>query len=435
MIRFINHACFLVYRGRTVLACDPWVSGPAFDNGWRLIVEADHPSLRTITHIWYSHEHPDHFSIGFLRSIPEARRPEIEILYQRTADGRVAAFCRKLGFRVREVASGETVALGDEIHLTIGKIPFYDSWAFIETPEFTLLNSNDCILENPERVKAIARQVHACDILFTQFSYANWQDRRANPAARQALARDKLERIKLQCAAFGAKFVVPFASFVYFSHAENAYMNADINTPEDAVRYISQECSALPILLTPNEEWDGVSPKWNAPALDYWRQNYELALEREPERPGPSVPVPALAERAAAMIERVRTQNNFLLIRLLQLTGILRAVSFRLSDLGEAVAFDWVRGFTRLEETPAGAIELHSSSLAFVFDQDFGVDTLNVNARFETDLAGKRRLIRLFSVLALKNTGRNIRLRDLGRYLNFQFLRQGLRTVGLLRSG
>lgn len=434
MIRFINHACYLISRGNTVLACDPWISGSAFDNGWRLIVETDHPALRTITHIWYSHEHPDHFSIAFLRSVPEARRATIEVLYQRTADGRVAAFCRKLGFRVRELSDGECVVLGDGIRLTIGTIPFYDSWAFVETPEFTLLNTNDCILEHPERAKAIARHVRGCDILFTQFSYANWQDRRANPAARLALAANKLERIKLQCDTFGAKFVVPFASFVYFCHTENGYMNAQINTPETAVDFIAHTCTAMPILLAPNEEWDGVTPKWNGPAREFWHRAYAEALAREPEQAGPSVPVPELISRASAMIERVNARSNVLLVRLLHMLGVLKRVSFLLTDLSEAVAFDWVRGLEPVQHRPADRIELHSSSLAFVFDQDFGIDTLNVNARFETDLAGKRRMIRLFSVLALKNTGRNIRLRELGRYFNVDFLRQGLRTVGLLRS-
>lgn len=434
MIRFINHACFLVSRGRTVLACDPWISGPAFDNGWRLIVEEDHPALQTITHIWYSHEHPDHFSIPFLRGIPEARRGEIEVLYQRTADGRVAAFCRKLGFRVRELDDGERVALGDQIHLTIGKIPFYDSWAFVETPEFTLLNSNDCILERPERVKSIARRVRACDILFTQFSYANWQDRRANGAARRALAANKLERIRLQCETFGAKYVVPFASFVHFSHAENAYMNADINSPEDAVRFMAHACRALPVLLEPNEEWDGITPKRNTKALNYWRACYAAALSRPPDQPGASIPAADLVARADAMIARVEANANMRLIRLLHRVGVLKRVNFLLTDLDEAVAFDWLHGLQHLARAPSRAIELHSSSLAFVFDQDFGIDTLNVNARFETDLAGKKRMIRLFSVLALKNTGRQIRLRDLRSFLNADFLRQGLRTVGLLRS-
>jgi len=435
MIRFINHASFMVSRGETALVCDPWIAGTAFDDGWRLIVETDHPALEAVTHIWYSHEHPDHFSIGFLRGIPESRRGQIEVLYQRTADKRVVGFCRKLGYRVRELDDGEGVTLGDDIRLTIGKVPFYDSWGLIETPDYRLLNSNDCILEKPERLKLIKRHVDACDIVFTQFSYANWQDSRRNPAARRALAADKLNRIRLQCEAFRARFVVPFASFVYFSHAENDYMNADINTPEAAVRYIAQHCNAQPVLLEPNEQWDGRTPKPNASAIAYWKEKYAAALASDKQQPGPSIPIPALAQKAAAMIERVRAKNNYLLIRAMHLCRILRPAAFLLVDQDRAVTFDWVHGLRPLGDVPGDAIQIHSSSLAFILDHDFGVDTVNVNARFETDVAGKKRMVRLFSVLALKNTGRNIRIRDIGRYLNPPFLLQGLRTVGLFRSG
>lgn len=434
MIRFINHACFMVSRGQTALVCDPWIAGTAFDDGWKLITETAHPALDAVTHIWYSHEHPDHFSIGFLRSIPEARRQAIEVLYQRTADRRVARFCAKLGFRVRELDDGAPVALGDDIRLTIGRVPFYDSWACIETPEYRLLNSNDCILEKPERLKLIRRHVSSCDILFTQFSYANWQDSRSNPAARRALAAEKLARIKLQCDAFKARFVVPFASFVYFSHAENDYMNADINTPETAVDYIAGHCDARPVLLQPNEEWDGRTAKSNRQAIAFWQAQYASALAGQKQQPGPSVPILSLIAKADAAITRVRAESNYAMIRAMQVLRIIRPAAFLLTDMDRAVTFDWVGGLRLLTRTPADAIRLHSSSLAFIFDNDFGVDTVNVNARFEADMAGKRRMLRLFSVLALRNTGRNIRLRDIDRYLNLPFLRQGLRTVGLFRS-
>src|SRR3546814_3593414 len=73
-------------------------------------------------------------------------------------------------------------------------VPFYDSWMLIETQDLTILNVNDCILETPERLQTIKRHVSRCDILFTQFSYANWEDRRDNPQARRDLAAEKIGR-------------------------------------------------------------------------------------------------------------------------------------------------------------------------------------------------------------------------------------------------
>src|SRR3546814_9670185 len=108
----------------------------------------------------------------------------------------------------------------------------------IKTHDLTVLNVNDCILETPERLQTIKRHVSRCDILFPQFSYANRVDRRDNPQARRDLAAEKLRRITLQCEAFRPRFVVHFASFVYFSTADNSYMHADITLPCTADEHI-----------------------------------------------------------------------------------------------------------------------------------------------------------------------------------------------------
>src|SRR3546814_8298705 len=100
-------------------------------------------------------------------------------------------------------------------------------------------------------------------------------------------------------------------------------------------------------------------------------------------------------------------------------------VCFDLIDRDAYVLFDWIEGLRTLPVPVQPAVNLHSESLAFIFDNDFGVDTVNVNARFEGTKADKQRMIRLFSVLALNNTGRFLKFADAGKYLNGQFLRQG----------
>src|SRR3546814_20256869 len=66
------------------------------------------------------------------------------------------------------------------------------------------------------------------------------------------------------------RFVVPFASFVYFSHAENSYVNADINLPGTAAEHIAEHTDAVPVLLKHTEHWHGHVPKDNAPAIAWW---------------------------------------------------------------------------------------------------------------------------------------------------------------------
>lgn len=434
MIRFINHASFVVESGGVSILCDPWISGPAFHNGWSLITEQQHEGLDEVDYIWFSHEHPDHFSIAFLRSIPEAKRPRITILYQHMPDGRVMSFCRKLGYSVQELPNAAPVELGGGMRILCGKIPFYDSWLMIETPDFRLLNTNDCILESPARLGLIQPHVDSCDILFTQFSYANWQDSRDNRHARQELAAEKLRRIALQSRMFKPRFIVPFASFCYFSHVENEFMNADINMPADAVDFIAKNCDATPVLLIPNEEWDGMTPKDNRDAIDWWAKRYSEALSREKTSAGESVGYMDLCLKADGMMRRVRQKNNYALVTTLQRLGIVRRLEFLLIDSGQTVSFDWIDGLKLLDAPPLHAIEIHSESLAFIFDNDFGIDTVNVNARFEGSVRDKKRMIALFSVLALNNTGRALKFSDSLKLINPALVQQGLRTIGLARS-
>ena len=38
LIRFINHACFIIDTGPIKILCDPWLTGSVFQDGWDLLV-------------------------------------------------------------------------------------------------------------------------------------------------------------------------------------------------------------------------------------------------------------------------------------------------------------------------------------------------------------------------------------------------------------
>lgn len=59
----------------------------------------DGEDFQYVTHIWFSHEHPDHFAPGNLFKIPKKFREKTTVLYQETMDRKVAAFCKKLEFK------------------------------------------------------------------------------------------------------------------------------------------------------------------------------------------------------------------------------------------------------------------------------------------------------------------------------------------------
>jgi UDP-MurNAc hydroxylase len=88
-IRWINHAGFELQTQGLRIVCDPWLDGLAFAQSWALLSETQFKpaDFAGVDYIWFSHEHPDHFSPANIRSIPESARSGITVLFQKTKDG------------------------------------------------------------------------------------------------------------------------------------------------------------------------------------------------------------------------------------------------------------------------------------------------------------------------------------------------------------
>ena len=124
-IRFLNHASFILEYKNFKILTDPYLYGDAFNEGWRLIKEFDHQKyLSNLTHIYFSHEHPDHFSVPFLKSIPKEERNKITIIFQKTFDKRVRSFCEKLGYSFLECENCILYQIDNNLKFIVGKVPF-----------------------------------------------------------------------------------------------------------------------------------------------------------------------------------------------------------------------------------------------------------------------------------------------------------------------
>lgn len=429
MIKFLNHASFLVESKKTKLICDPYLYGTAFNEGWNLIAQEKIYNIKDFNFIWFSHEHPDHFSIPFLKSIPEKKRNNITVLFQETYDKKVLNFCKNLGFKTYELSDHTEFELCEDFKIKIGRFPLYDSWVLFTVGGKKILNTNDCIFKSSESVKLVKNHVGKCDVLFAQFSYAGWIDSKENCESRLKCARDQLRNIQIQAEEFKPSYIVPFASFVYFSHEENNYMNSEINRPRATIDFIQRECVGAPILLRPNEVWDGESFKNNSSSLEYWERKYLEIENRKPNKSGRSISFEELVHKSKNAINRVKQKNNYLILLLFQFFGLMNPVIFHLTDQNKKFCFDWKRGLISYKgDLPKTAVSLHSESLAFMFDYDFGQDTLKVNARFESTIQGKKELTRLFSVFSLNNAGRFISLAGMARLLSFEIFQRAFRV-------
>ena len=179
------------------------------------------------------HEHPDHFSPPNIFKIPEEHRAGITVLYQSTQDGKVAAFCKKAGFKdVIELPHGEAVEIAPGFELTCQ--PYSDdSWLLIRTPDCSILNLNDCLIFDEQSAREISEKVGSIDVMMTQFSISSWDGNREERKRRFDGARNMLDKLIMQVDLIKPKYTIRSASYVWFCHEENFWINEAHNRIDD----------------------------------------------------------------------------------------------------------------------------------------------------------------------------------------------------------
>jgi L-ascorbate metabolism protein UlaG (beta-lactamase superfamily) len=415
-IQFLNHASVKIVTAGARVTSDPWYLGSAFNNGWDLIHQDQ--SLSALagdsSHIWISHEHPDHFSIPFFKSAPHE---SVRILFQKTADHRVAKFLRGQGFTVEEIGEGQVFPLAAGESFRVGRSGFYDSWSLLRAEGRSVFNLNDCDISSEQELRKLAAAVGPIDVLLTQFSYAAWKGGRANRALRELAAQNKLVTIQRQIACLKPKYVIPFASFVYFSHAENDYLNDSVNDVVKAAEAI-RAAGSIPIIMKPRDVWT-VGNDWNnAEAIAYWQAAYRGLAALPRHAASKTVPLADLVVDGEKYRTRVFAKNNRAMMRLaaaMPAIDAFRPLAIRLADSGDVVRFSFFEPLRELPRETQADVEMSSESLDFIFLNEFGYDTLTVNGRFEASTQGFARMTKNFAVGSLNALGLNLGLSLMAR--------------------
>ena len=395
-VEFINHASVHICNGSSGILCDPWYSGDAFHLGWNLLFENDREDIERVlsmtTHIWISHEHPDHFSIKFFKEFGDLiKRLSITIIFQKTNDKRVLKFLIGSGFIVVELNFNEPMNLSHDMEVTCIKDGFYDSGLLIKSGDEKILNLNDCEITTQQRAREVKKIVGNVDVLLTQFSFAAWKGGEENITWRKEAADEKIKTINLQIKTFEPKFLIPFASFIYFSNEENFYLNDSINTPRRVIDECdTDKCSV--IVMQPYDTLGSEEHKINiSKACDFWDEKYK-ALQNKLVRINsfPSIKVESLKENFHLYSKRFNKDNNFYLMFLLRYISpisIFKPVKIYLEDLNQGFFVDPLMGrFCEINE-PCH-LKMQSASLEFLFKNTFGFDTLTVNGCFNEGMHG-----------------------------------------------
>jgi len=410
LLEFLNHAALILEHEGIRLLCDPWLWGTAFNDGWALLspsafTPADY---KRVTHVWYSHEHPDHFSPRCLAEVPEDLRPGITVLFHESEDRKLLRHCQGLGFATQELSRGERVALGPDFHVRCSRWDHSDdSWLHVEAGGTRLLNLNDCMVSSSEDIARVRAAAGPVDVLLTQFSIAAWDGNAEEEARRHAGGRLQLERTVRQCRELAARWLVPFASFVWFCHEENHYMNSGVVRVDEVARTVAGETDTTPVVLYPGDVWDVGRPHDDAEALRRYAADYDSIPRRERvaartvawddleglsrrfcARLNGSVGRLHLRLRLARMNAAYQRRRRPGLAGRLRAAGALLGLRPRparvwIEDLGRAASFDLRHGLAAAPWTREQCdVALASDSLAYAFRFLWGGAALQINGRF-----------------------------------------------------
>lgn len=400
-IQLVNHACLAVNVGGLRIVMDPWLSGAIFDDGWQLLA----PSPSTLAElepdvIWISHEHPDHFSPEALRSIPEDRRGAITVLYQATPDRKVARFLGDLGYEVVELAPWQPHRLANNAVVTCAAVGS-DSWIHLAFDGVAILNLNDCRLAGSGDLDELRRRLGAVDVLLTQFGYASWAGNPGDVVA-PAIAREmSFTQVRRQIDALAPRYIVPFASFVWFCHVENDWWNEHAPGVDDFVEHFADLGDRV-VVLYAGDVWPVGTAHDGTHARRQWR-SLIAEVPRRRRLASTSVTRERLGESFELMQDRLRADNDWdaVLARL----GRMGPAIVDVSDLGIRLSFDIV---TALDDAAATDwdISLSSATLDYVMRNRWGRGTLTVNGRFVANPATVERFFRQTQLYYFNNVGK-----------------------------
>lgn len=411
-VKFINHASILISNSNKSLLTDPWYSGSVFDDGWSLLYEnlpnEIEQSLEKVNFIWFSHEHPDHFSIKFLNDFEKIiKKKNIKFIFQKTKDRRVISYLKFKEFDFIELDNNEVFNIDKNFIVEVQKCDFYDSALIVNLNGKKIFNLNDCPLKTKSEILNFRKKHGECDFLFTQFSYAAWKGGEENLKWRQFAAEEKIKTLKYQSEILNSKFTVPFASFIKFCDKYNYYLNDSINSPENILETCKNIKSNI-LFLEPYQVIDVDNPKKDIKGFIFWKKIYDDKNNFNIHENFKSYSFESLKIEFELYKKRIFNKNSKILIKFIskfKFFNFFQPLVIALQDLKINIKIDLPNEIFELVRMEPD-IEMNSKSLYLIFKQDFGFDTLTVNGCFkEKKINGFIRMSKNFAIGNLNNLG------------------------------
>jgi hypothetical protein len=275
---------------------------------------------------------------------------------------------------------------------------------YVEAPARRILNVNDCAIFTKEAARAVKDAVGEVDVLLTQFSISSWD---GDIEQLKRGAQTMLDRTVMHTKVFEARCVIPFASFIWFPHEENAYMNEALFPIEVIEQTLREETDAQVVVMYPGDTWDVGEPHDSTSAVRRYAEDQgSLASRARVKAPEVSSAdlIAASRDFCAKLVEgSSRSKLQFDMARFTRtwrrdhrtqkiswLGETLRLARLRceparvfVADHGRSYLFD-LDGLRRAELPREECdVILGADSLNFAFRFLWGGDSLWINGRFQ----------------------------------------------------
>ena len=263
-VTYIGHACILVESGGKHLLMDPWMVDPTYHGAWWHYPPLVHTpkDLPKIDFLYISHEHPDHFDPPTLAQINK----DAKILIADYRKKRFLERIRACGFDdIVELAFGEPYRCAGtdmELKLIPPDRPWDDSAILIKTEGTTVLNVNDCHLD--DTTLARIGQEEEVDLAFLTFTGASQYPgcfdfpEEVKIERWQASKRAHVEEFANWAQLVRTKRAVPAAGNYALLAEEQIPFNTPhyVNTPQDAIEVLREKAPDIEGLqMNPGDVW------------------------------------------------------------------------------------------------------------------------------------------------------------------------------------
>lgn len=263
-VTYIGHASMMVETEGVRVLMDPWLTDPTYHGTWWHYPPLAHGirDLPRPDYLYISHEHPDHFDPPTLRQMDKDVHVVIANYKRKRFRDRIAA----LGFRhIEEVEFGKPFRCGGNgvtLRLIPPDRPWDDSAMLVQDGHSTLLNVNDCHLDDATLERLGKEQ--RIDLAFLTFTGASqypgcFEFPLASKIERwQASKHAHLEEFVNWAQLLRARRVVPAAGNYALLSPDQLFLNTShyVNTPQEAVEALRARVPDIEGLqMNPGDVW------------------------------------------------------------------------------------------------------------------------------------------------------------------------------------